>query len=149
MGASSLDALQVWYGGDPTPKMGGGVWQGHWHFNTPDIQYPKDKYPDDQNVTKNLFDITSIKCVSSQQIDQFILRFADGVEWMKGGNATNGPQEVRVPDDHYLSSINVISKYNDHDRGWLYGDLVRTMYFGFRLKPDALSLNLHGRPAPR
>ena len=123
---SCLDAIQVWYGDKSTPKMGGdgGVWQGHWMF--PPYQ---------------LFDIDSINCEIQDQVTIFRLHFKDGTEISKGGNSGTR-QEVKVPDEHYLSSINVISKFYDNDRGWLHDDQVRTMYFGFRLKPDGLSTKL-------
>ena len=44
--------------------------------------------------------------------------------------------ELRVPDDHYVSSINVISSFDDKQRGHLTNDLLRTLYFGFRFKPE-------------
>jgi hypothetical protein len=43
------------------------------------------------------------------------------------------------PEGHYISSINVISRFDDATRGWLYNDLVRTLYCGFKFKPDALN----------
>jgi hypothetical protein len=41
-----------------------------------------------------------------------------------------------VPAGHYLSSVNVKSKFNDYDRGWLYNDLVRLFWMGFRYDPE-------------
>jgi hypothetical protein len=61
------------------------------------------------------------------------LGFSDGKEMNMGWRPT---YKLPVPADHYLSSITVISKYLDHDRGWLFNDLVRVLYFGFKMKPN-------------
>ena len=57
-----------------------------------------------------------------------------------------GSIRIEVPDDHYVSSINVISRFHDHDRGWLHNDLVRSLYFGLKLKPEALGLGSDSVP---
>jgi hypothetical protein len=63
------------------------------------------------------------------------LKFSDGQEMNLGWSPT---YKLAVPAGHYLSTITVISRFFDRDRGMLHDDLVRVLYFGFKMKPDAL-----------
>lgn len=47
---------------------------------------------------------------------------------------------VPVPDDHYLSSVQAVAKYSDKNRGMLYDDQVRSIWFGFRFEPEVFKL---------
>jgi hypothetical protein len=60
-----------------------------------------------------------------------------GVQDMRFSFGPNGAGSVPVPDGHYLSSIWAISRYQDVPRGLLTNDLLRSVWFGFRYKPDA------------
>lgn len=120
---SALDAITVWYGDRATPKMGGdgGRLSADWDISEAQL--------DKLVAVGGHHYLVSV-------VTNLHLWFSDGTEMNAGSQPS---YRFAVPAGHYLSSINVISRFYDHDRGWLYGDLVRTVYFGFKMKPDALN----------
>jgi hypothetical protein len=120
---SAIDAIQVWYGSHPTPRMGG-----------------------NGGLPAQPLDLTDAGKGEITQIDAAMFNGVQGLTLhLKGGStAVAGSMDAytksfTVPDGHYVSSVNVISRYDDATRGWLYNDLVRTFYCGFKLKPEALA----------
>jgi hypothetical protein len=134
--AANLDSIQVWYGNSPTPIMGGPGHRGTMDF---EFTLSEEKLEKLTHVGAEAWG-TSGPCVRG-----LYLGFSDGTEW----NVGQGPTyKLPVPADHYLSSINVISKYLDTDRGWLHDDLVRMLWFGFKMKPNTF-LDIPAHPQLR
>lgn len=120
---SALDSIQVWYGSTPTQAMGG---SGGYADTDIDLTHKA---------------ITTIVGYFFNEVEGLQLTFDDkSVADMGNTSGQFAAVRIDVPDDHYVSSINVISRFQDSSRGWLYNDLVRTVYFGLKLKPEALGL---------
>ena len=82
------------------------------------------------------------QAVAADYVRGIAFRLDDKSEHLAGskdpGDRGGQQREIRfkVPEDHYTSSFNVISAFHDKGRGWLYNDLIRTVYFGFKLKEE-------------
>lgn len=74
-------------------------------------------------------------------VQSLILRLDDGTTHSAGSSDEYGTGVIKfqVSDDHYTSSFNVISRFYDHSRGWLYNDLARTIYLGFKPVEDVFA----------
>jgi hypothetical protein len=62
-----------------------------------------------------------------------------GVRDIRFNFGTAGGGGLPVPDGHYLSTIWAVSRYQDVPRGLLTNDLLRSVWFCFRYKLDALA----------
>ena len=109
-----LENIRVFYDGNAGPRMGGFAGA------------PNSYLYQDVDMTKG--ELTSIA----------IYHGPEGVVDLhfKFGSPETG--DILVPDGHYLSSIYAVSRYQDAQRGLLNNDLLRSIWFGFRYKPDAL-----------
>ena len=113
-----LENIRVFYDGNAGPRMGGFAGAPNSYL-----------YRDVDMTDKNLGELTAIGVSSSP---------VDGVRDMSFSFGTRGEGGFLVPDGHYLSSIYAVSRFQDVPRGLLCNDLLRTVWFGFRYKPDAL-----------
>jgi hypothetical protein len=111
-----LENIRVFYDGNPGPRMGGFAGA------------PNSYLYHDIDLAQG--ELTSIVVDARADSGVWDLQFRFG----PGGETAGFP----VPDGHYLSSIYAVSRFNDATRGFLHNDLLRTVWFGFRYKPDAL-----------
>ncbi|HET6609634.1 MAG TPA: insecticidal delta-endotoxin Cry8Ea1 family protein [Rhodopila sp.] len=123
-GAAAIDAIQVWYGDKATPKMG-----GNGGFLNQDLNLADNGHGE----------LTLIETWSWDLVSGLRLHCKDGSIADAGAVGQERQLNLSPPEGHYISSISVISRFHDATRGWLYNDLVRTLYCGFKFNPDALT----------
>lgn len=137
-GGGRLGAFEVWYEGDDTSKPG--ERRGGNEPSEPQI---------DVDLTKRHIEEMTVTLgegghapLEADFVQGLAFRLDDGTTQQAGTSndqpwrADRGTLVFQVPEDHYPSSFNVISLFHDKSRGILHNDLVRTVYFGFKLRDD-------------